>query len=53
MVAGDLTMTGEQLYPMGTLLFEELVDVYKEQIGYLIEAGVDLLDAFCSSSITS
>ncbi len=43
LVAGDLTMTGEQLYPMGTLLFEELVDVYKEQIGYLIEAGVDLL----------
>lgn len=42
-VAGDLTMTGEQLYPMGTLLFEELVEVYKEQIGYLNEAGVDLL----------
>lgn len=42
-VAGDLTMTGEQLYPMGTLLFEELVEVYKEQIGYLKEAGVDLL----------
>ena len=42
-VAGDLTMTGEQLYPMGSLFFEELVDVYKEQIGYLAEAGVDLL----------
>lgn len=41
-VAGDLTMTGEQLYPIGTLLFEELVEVYKEQVGYLIEAGVDL-----------
>lgn len=23
--------------------FEELVDVYREQIGYLSEAGVDLL----------
>lgn len=43
LVAGDLTMTGEQLYPMGTLLFEELVEVYKEQIRYLDEAGVDLL----------
>lgn len=42
-VAGDITMTGEQLAPMGTLDFEELVDVYKEQIGYLAEAGVDLL----------
>lgn len=43
LVAGDITMTGEQLAPMGTLDFEELVDIYKEQIGYLEEAGVDLL----------
>lgn len=43
LVAGDLTMTGEQLAPMGTLDFEELVDVYKEQIGYLTQAGADLL----------
>ena len=42
-VAGDLTMTGLQLKPMGTLDFEELVDIYKEQITYLAEAGVDLL----------
>ena len=42
-VAGDLTMTGEQLAPMGHLDFEELIDVYKEQIGYLMEAGADLL----------
>ncbi len=42
-VAGDLTMTGEQLVPMGRLTFEELVDVYKEQIRYLADAGVDLL----------
>ena len=41
-VAGDLTMTGEQVYPIGKMSFEELIDVYKEQIGYLIEAGVDL-----------
>ena len=42
-IAGDLTMTGEQLSPMGTLDFEELIEVYKEQIRYLDEAGVDLL----------
>lgn len=41
-IAGDLTMTGEQLYPVGTLQFEELVDVYKEQVRYLMEGGVDL-----------
>lgn len=41
-VAGDMTMTGEQLYPMGTLEFEELVEVYKEQANYLFQAGVDL-----------
>ena len=28
---------------MGTLSFEELVDVYKEQINYLVAAGVDFL----------
>lgn len=41
-VAGDLTMTGQQLYPIGTLTFEELVEVYKEQIAYLLMADVDL-----------
>ena len=41
-VAGDMTMTGSQLYPLGELLFEELVDVYKEQARALYEAGVDL-----------
>ena len=43
LVAGDLTMTGEQLAPIGTMDFDELVDIYKEQIGYLLQAGVDLL----------
>lgn len=42
-VAGDLTMTGEQLAPLGRLDFEELITIYKEQIGCLAEAGVDLL----------
>jgi len=41
-IAGDLTMTGQQLYPIGDLQFEELVDIYKEQAGVLLEAGVDL-----------
>ncbi len=42
-VAGDLTMTGKQLAPMGPLDFEELIDVYKEQIRILTDAGADLL----------
>ncbi len=42
-IAGDLTMTGRQLAPLGTLDFEELVDVYKEQIACCVRAGVDLL----------
>ena len=42
LVAGDMTMTGLQLYPMGELMFEELVEVYKEQARVLCEAGVDL-----------
>ncbi len=43
LVAGDITMTGRQLYPMGTMQFEELVDIYKEQIAYIAEAGADLI----------
>lgn len=43
LVAGDITMTGEQLAPMGKMDFEELVDIYKEQIAALLDAGVDLL----------
>ena len=43
LVAGDITMTGQSLAPIGHMDFEELVDVYKEQIRYLDGAGVDLL----------
>lgn len=43
MIAGDITMTGEQLSPFGKMDFEELITIYKEQIGYLVSAGVDLL----------
>lgn len=42
LVAGDLTMTGQQLEPMGRMKFEDLITVYKEQILILVEAGVDL-----------
>ena len=43
LVAGDLTMTGEQLAPIGMMELEELIDIYKEQISCLCGAGVDLL----------
>lgn len=42
LVAGDMTMTGQQLFPLGELMFEELVDVYKEQAKILDEAGIDV-----------
>lgn len=42
-VAADITMTGEQLAPVGRMDFEELIDVYKEQIALTVEAGVDLI----------
>ena len=42
-IAGDITMTGRQLAPVGTMDFEELVDVYKEQVKVLLDAGVDLI----------
>lgn len=43
LVAGDITMTGEQLKPMGKMELEDLIDIYKEQILSLMDAGVDLL----------
>ena len=42
-IAGDLTMTGQALKPMGPMELEDLIDIYKEQIKDLTEAGVDLL----------
>lgn len=42
LVAGDLTMTGVALEPIGPMKLEELIDIYKEQARYLLEAGVDL-----------
>lgn len=42
-VAGDITMTGQSLKPMGPMELEDLIDIYKEQIMILEKAGVDLL----------
>lgn len=41
-VAGDLTMTGVSLAPLGPMHLEELIDIYKEQATALEEAGCDL-----------
>ena len=42
-VSADLSMTGKQLAPMGPLSLEELIEVYKEQLQYVVAAGVDLI----------
>ena len=42
-VAGDVTMTGIQLKPMGPMDIDTLIDIYKEQIKVLADAGCDLL----------
>ena len=44
LIAGDITTTGK-LRPQGELTYEDLLDIYKEQIEALAEAGVDLLVA--------
>ncbi len=43
LVAADLTMTGQQLYPVGDLLFEDLVNIYKEQLTAILKEQVDLI----------
>ena len=42
-VAGDVSMTGIQLEPVGPMKFEELIDIYKEQISALASGGADLI----------
>ena len=42
LVAGDMTMTGVALEPVGPMKLEDLITIYKEQAKYLLEAGVDL-----------
>ncbi len=43
-IAGDVSMTGLMLEPLGDTEVGELVDIYKEQIRALCDAGADLLD---------
>lgn len=45
LVAGDLSTTSQPLEPIGTMTYEKLLENYKEQISYLVEAGVDYLAA--------
>lgn len=42
LVAGDLAPTGQFVEPFGDMKFDELVDVYKEQVQGLLSGGVDL-----------
>lgn len=42
LVAGDMTLTGQSLEPIGDLTLDELIDVYKEQAAAIYEAGPDL-----------
>jgi len=42
-VAGDIGPVGEFLAPLGELSYEEAVEIFAEQAGALVEAGVDVL----------
>lgn len=44
-VAGDITTTGKMMTPAGDLTYEEAFEVYKEQISFLRDAGVDMIIA--------
>ncbi len=44
-VAGDMSTTGKPMEPYGPMTYDGLMDVYKEQIVFLAESGVDLLVA--------
>ncbi len=43
LVAGDLTTTGRAQSTGGDLSYEQLLDVYREQVQILVDAGVDLI----------
>lgn len=51
LVAGDLTTTGQPLEPIGTLTYQALLEVYREQVAVIAAAGVDLLVAETMLSI--
>ena len=42
-VAGDIGPMGQFLAPLGELSYEEAVEIFAEQAGALVEAGVDVL----------
>lgn len=44
-IAGDITTTGQMHSQSGGLSYEQIYDVYCEQISHLVQAGVDLLVA--------
>jgi 5-methyltetrahydrofolate--homocysteine methyltransferase len=43
LVAGDIGPSGEIVAPLGTLEYDEAVDVFREQAASLIAGGVDLI----------
>lgn len=43
LVGGDLSPTGLFIEPYGEASFDEIVDIYREQIAALAEAGVDFI----------
>ena len=42
LVAGDISSVGAMLFPLGDMSFEELYEIYLEQVQALENAGVDL-----------
>ena len=42
-IGGDISPTGELLYPMGMMTEEELISVYEEQIKAFYDFGVDFI----------
>lgn len=45
LIAGDLSTTGKPMEPYGPMTYDGLMEIYKEQISMLAEAGADLLVA--------
>jgi methionine synthase I (cobalamin-dependent) len=43
LVAGDIGPTGEIVEPLGTLAYDEAVDIFREQAASLVAGGVDLI----------
>lgn len=42
-IGGDMSPTGELLYPMGMMTEDELIDVYSEQVRAFYDFGVDFI----------